>query len=392
MKILITTDWYAPSVNGVVTSVLNLEKKLREQGHQVRVLTLAQNRGSQWRQQGKREGNVWYLPSVGAGKIYPGARVVWGAGREFAREMIEWKPDVVHSQCEFTTFWFARKIARATGAALLHTYHTVYEDYTHYFSPNRTFGKKAAAIFSRSVLGRVDGVIVPTVKVKHLLESYGVRRPIWTVPSGIDCQRFADARKARREREAGAPPRLITVGRLAREKNLEELLIWMAGSKGSRYHLLVVGDGPHRSHLEQLSARLGLGDRVEFAGMAPPEQVPSWYQKGDVFVCASRSETQGLTYLEALAAGLPAVCRADECLENVIRDGRNGWQYHSRYEFFEALERLEDPLTYRRMSCRAMISAARYDSSHFSERIMQVYRKAELIRTAGKLGAKEQAV
>ena len=72
MKILITTDWYAPSVNGVVTSVLNLEKKLREQGHQVRVLTLAQNRGSQWRQQGKREGNVWYLPSVGAGKIYPG--------------------------------------------------------------------------------------------------------------------------------------------------------------------------------------------------------------------------------------------------------------------------------------------------------------------------------
>lgn len=392
MKILITTDWYAPSVNGVVTSVLNLEKKLREQGHQVRVLTLAQNRGSQWRQQGKHEGNVWYLPSVGAGKIYPGARIVWGAGRKFAREMIAWKPDVVHSQCEFTTFWFARKIARATGARLLHTYHTVYEDYTHYFSPNRTFGKKAAAIFSRLVLGRVDGVIVPTVKVKRLLASYGVRRPIWTVPSGIDCGKFADARMERKERQPGAPLRLITVGRLAREKNLEELLIWLAGTKGSKYRLLVVGDGPYRPHLEALSERLGLGSRAEFAGMVSPEQVAAWYQKGDVFVCASRSETQGLTYLEALAAGLPAVCRADECLEGVILDGRNGWQYHNRTEFFDALEYLEDPQVYHHMALQARVSAARFDSERFADRILEVYRKAGAIRFLKETAVKEQTV
>ena len=228
---------------------------------------------------------------------------------------------MVHSQCEFTTFWFAAKIAKAAGAPLLHTYHTVYEDYTHYFSPNRAFGKRAAAVFSRLVLGRVDGVIVPTDKVKRLLEGYGVRQPIWTVPSGIDCARFRKARRERKERPAGASLRLLFLGRLAREKNLEELLIWMAGSRGKNYHLLVVGDGPYRPELEALAGRLGLYGRVEFAGMVPPEQTAFWYQKGDVFVCASRSETQGLTYLEALAAGLPAVCRADDCLEGVIENG-----------------------------------------------------------------------
>lgn len=376
MKILITTDWYAPSVNGVVTSVLNLKEKLEEQGHQVRVLTLAQNKGESWRQQGRRERNVWYLPSVGAGRIYPGARVVWGAGRRFVREMIAWKPDVVHSQCEFTTFWFAAKIAKAAGAPLLHTYHTVYEDYTHYFSPNRAFGKKAAAVFSRLVLGRVDGVIVPTDKVKRLLEGYGVRQPIWTVPSGIDCARFRKARRERKERPAGASLRLLFLGRLAREKNLEELLIWMAGSRGKNYHLLVVGDGPHRPELEALAGRLGLYGRVEFAGMVPPEQTAFWYQKGDVFVCASRSETQGLTYLEALAAGLPAVCRADDCLEGVIENGRNGWQYQSRSQFFEALEKLEDPALYHRMSGQALLAASRFDSGRFGERILAVYQKS----------------
>ena len=112
MKILITTDWYTPSVNGVVTSVLNLQKQLETAGHEVRVLTLAQNREQNgWFQHSKREGSVWYLPSVGAGKIYPGARSTLGIGRQYLKEMIWWKPDVVHSQCEFTTFWFARKIA-----------------------------------------------------------------------------------------------------------------------------------------------------------------------------------------------------------------------------------------------------------------------------------------
>lgn len=424
MKILITTDMYAPSVNGVVTSTLNLVKKLEEQGHEVRVLTLAQNRGEHWRQMEYREDNVWYLPSVGVGKIYPGARIVYGRGRAFLQEMIAWKPDIVHSQCEFTTFWFAAKIAREAGAKFVHTYHTVYEDYTHYFSPNRVVGKKAASLFSRSILKQVDEVIVPTEKIRRLLLSYGVEKPIWTVPSGIDCGAFAQAAfQKRREKEekarrravlemerdsksfglkaegtrlseeirkrdtclSGKKRRLITVGRVAREKNLEELFRRLAEKRGEGYELLVVGDGPCRKELEKLAQKLEIENRVVFAGMVPPHQVAEWYQKGDIFVSASRSETQGLTYLEALAGGLPAVCKADECLEGVIRDGKNGWQYHSPREFFQALEALEDDQSYEQMSRQAMVSAARFDWAWFGEEILKVYESGKQEKAAGKV-------
>ena len=118
--------------------------------------------------------------------------------------------------------------------------------------------------------------------------------------------------------------------------------------------------------------------------MIPPCQIAEWYQKGDIFVSASRSETQGLTYLEALAGGLPAVCRADPCLDGVIRDGKNGWQYRSSREFFQALEALEDDQIYEQMSRQAMVSAARFDWAWCGEEILKVYESEKQEKAAGK--------
>ncbi len=371
MKILITTDWYTPAVNGVVTSVLNLVRQLEERGHEVRVLTLAQDGGGKkWLLHGFRKGNVWYLPSMGVGKIYPGARAALTSGREYLEELAGWKPDVVHSQCEFTTFWYARWIVKHTGALFLHTYHTVYEDYTHYFSPSRSMGKRAAAIFSRMVVNQTDGVIAPTEKVSRMLEEYGIYPPVYTVPSGIDCRRFRQA--AERADPAGRTS-LVMVGRLAREKNTGEILSWLAGPRGRAYTCTIVGGGPERGNLERQAKELGLEGRVSFTGMIPPGQIADWYQKGRVFVSASQSETQGLTYLEALAGGIPAVCRKDPCLDGVIIDGENGWQYTDEEEFFDALEKLENRDTYRRMAARAEIMAERFDSARFGEKILEVY-------------------
>lgn len=375
MKILITTDWYSPAVNGVVTSVLNLKKQLEEQGHEVRVLTLAQA-GKDGAKYGicpfRQEGNVWYLSSFGVGRIYPGARLLAGSSRGTVREMVDWKPDVVHSQCEFVTFGLAKRIAKKTGARFLHTYHTVYEDYTHYFSPSRAFGRKQAAWFSRQVLKSVDGVIVPTEKVKNLLESYGVVKPIFTVPTGIDCDRFAAAHLEAGSKAMDAPS-LVSVGRLAKEKNLEEIVSWLACPRGQQYSWLIVGDGPCREALENQVKRLGLEERVFFAGMVKPEQVARWYQKGRVFVSASESETQGLTYLEALAGGIPAVCRKDPCLDGVIENGRNGWQYRNKTEFFDALEKLAYPGAYYEMSRQAQVMAAKFDQKIFGKRVLEAY-------------------
>lgn len=134
MKILITTDWYTPAVNGVVTSVKNLQRELERRGHEVRILTLSQSLHS-WSRDG-----VTAIGSVNAGRIYPGARLRTAMAGRWVRELMDWRPDVIHSQCEFSTFFLARRIAEELDVPLVHTYHTVYEDYTHYFSPSVRVG------------------------------------------------------------------------------------------------------------------------------------------------------------------------------------------------------------------------------------------------------------
>lgn len=348
MKILITSDWYTPAVNGVVASILALRRQLEARGHEVRVLTLSGTVHTTC------ENGVYAVGSVDAGLIYPGARLRSFAVGQTVRRLVEWKPDVVHSQCEFSTFFLARHIARAVGAPLIHTYHTVYEDYTHYFSPSRRWGRLLARGFTRAILGSCDGVIAPTEKVRALLEGYGVKPPVTVIPTGIPLGRFAapvsDAVLDGLRRRLGIPAEnriLVYVGRLAKEKNLEELLECRAALGRAPVTLLLVGDGPARPALEERAAALGLAaPAAVFAGMAAPEEVPLYYRLGDVFVSASSSETQGLTYLEALAAGTPAVCRADPCLNGVIENGVNGWQYETGRERDEELNRLltDEPL------------------------------------------------
>ena len=149
--------------------------------------------------------------------------------------------------------------------------------------------------------------------------------------------------------------------------------------------LLLVGDGPYRPQLEQLAGELGLASpEVIFAGMVPPEEVPDWYRLGDLFVSASSSETQGLTYIEALAAGVPALCRADPCLEGVIRNGENGWQYRSADEFRHLLaEFLAHPESRGALCRRAAESAEDFSAERFAQRVEEIYREQLVRRTGG---------
>ena len=165
---------------------------------------------------------------------------------------------------------------------------------------------------------------------------------------------------------------LLYLGRLAREKNVEELFA-VAAALGETATLLLVGDGPDRMRLETLAAGL---PNVVFAGMARPDTVPLYYALGDIFVSASTSETQGLTYCEALAAGLPAVCRADACLNGVIRDGCNGWQYRTPAELETRLRTLlANPDARARMAAAARAGAAAFDETTFGERAAALYRR-----------------
>lgn len=373
MKVLITTDWYSPVVNGVVFSVVLLKRELERLGHEVRVVTLSGSHRSY------REGNVYYLGSVSAARIYPGARLRLGRSRRVLRELAEWRPDIIHSQCEFSTFRVAHALHRKLDIPIVHTYHTVYEDYTHYVLPSRRMGRQVVSAFSRWVANRSACIIAPSGKVKALLESYGVTCRLEVIPTGIDLDRFRGepdpAWRAGTLDRLGVPedrPILLYLGRLAKEKELERVLDALAAGGRRDFTFLVVGDGPCRQALEERAAELPF--HTVFTGMVPHDRVRDYYQLGDLFLTASTSETQGLTYFEALAAGVPVLCRRDLCVQGVVEDGVNGWQWEEQADLLACLDRfLDDPALRDALARGARQSALRFSAQAFGQAAADLY-------------------
>ncbi len=378
LKILITTDLYTTNTNGVVTSVQNLFDELTAKGHDVKILTISANLHS------RREGAVTYIRSVSLDKFYPNVRMPVSYRHELIRDLIDWKPDVVHSQCEFFSYQFAQRISKITGAPIVHTYHTLYEQYvTSYLIPSRRFSDALVKFASRKRLKHASTVIAPTQKVENTLQSYGMKTNIEIVPSGISLeqhrQRLDTQVRLEKRRTMGISDDdlvLLNLGRLGGEKNLSELieLFTEARKENENLKFLIVGDGPAREDLEKLAKKLGVSEHVIFTGMVPPGQVQDYYQLGDVFVSASTSETQGLTYIEAAANGLPLLCRQDDCLADVLCSGENGYDYTSAEEFLRAIDTLmEDPEWRAAASRRSEQIAASFDKKAFADAVESIY-------------------
>ena len=377
MKILITSDLYLVGTNGVVTSIKNLKDALERRGHEVKVISISDKHKSY------RDGDAYFIRSIPI-KVYNGTRMPTTYRHKLIRELICWKPDVIHSQCEFFSFLFAHYISRKTGAPIVHTYHTMYEDYVGYVFPIKCIGRKITRKVTKLFLeGWVDAVIVPTEKVKRRHMENGIHCDFNVIPSGIDLEKYktrisAEERADMRRRFGISDDEvlLLNLGRLGSEKNINEIINLYAKEAKNRpkLKLMIVGDGPARAELEHLASELGLSDRIVFAGMVSPNDVGKFYQLGDIFVSASTSETQGLTYIEAAANGLPLLCRYDECLENVIVRGENGYSYTTDEEFFTSLENLLSaeggPSSFGRKSEKII---APYDKRVFAETVESIY-------------------
>lgn len=338
MKILLASDTWSPMVNGVVRSVELLYHQLLALGHDVRVVTLAQNGHSH------EENGILYVGSISAERVYPGVRISAAGALPISHwldELEAWGPEVIHTQSEFSTFMLAQRVARRCHCPVVHTYHTVYEDYTQY-------------LFFSERLGRMT--------------AFGPAKD-----NGEE--------KARMRAELGIPEGdtvLLSLGRLAAEKNHAQLVRLLAAQpEENRPWLVFVGDGPARPDLEALTRELKLTDRVRFAGMVKPDEVPRWYRVGDIFVSASQSETQGLTYFEGMACGLPVLCRADPCLDGVVENGFNGWQWKDEAEFASALNTIiSDPALRGQLHQNALATAARYSAEHFAQQVLDAYQQA----------------
>lgn len=378
MKILLTTDTYLPMINGVVTSTINLYRELKRMGHDARIMTLSHTE-DEW-----IDGDVYYLKSVRIG-IYPDARVKLPFKNKLIKKIISWKPDIIHSQTEFSTMVTAKYISGKLNIPQVHTYHTMYEDYVDYIPGAERLKKSAVINLTRLLLNSFDGVIAPTLKTEKALISYGVNKDIYIIPTGINLDRFQrdftlDERKEMRLR-FGIDENdkvMVYVGRVAEEKNIFEIVDLFPEIEKSieSVKFLIVGGGPYLKILKEHIKQNGLSKQVIFTGMVKPDETYKYYKIGDVFVTASRSETQGLTYLEALSSGCPVVCRFDKCIEGVIKNGRNGFAYKDSEEFSEYITDILLNNNFRRnLSEEAARNAHMYSSEEFAHNVLNVYSK-----------------
>lgn len=376
MKVLLTSDLNPLSINGVAISVSNLKKELENHGLDVRLLTLSDTNKS------RVSDNVYYVSSLPF-EIYPDIRAAINPRHRYVEEMIKWKPDIIHSQCEFFTYTFVQRIAKKCACPIVHTYHTQYEHYTGYLLPGDW--EKLLSRVMKIRLETADLIIAPSQKTRKYLLDEKIANNIRVIPTGIDLNRFKlDSDKEKEEeikKTLNIPHHAFVygnVGRVAKEKNLDELIDIHEEmlKENPAVILLLVGGGADLDRLRKLVKDRGLEDSVRFAGMVKPEEVPSYYQVLEVFVSASTSETQGLTYIEALSNGKPVLARKDGAIDHVVKDGINGYQYTSKDQAIDLLKKMmEDRELYSKLASGAADSRQGFGTEVFGERVIEAYKE-----------------
>lgn len=376
MKILITTEFYLPFQCGVTTAVLNERKCLEEQGHEVRILTIHDGKTSTY------EGGVYYFRS-NLPQFYKDSYATLAFSDPLLDQIYEWAPDIVHSQCEFFTMVYAKKIARRLHIPLVHTCHTDFDAYGIHFTKSDRLWSWATSTFIPRILKKVDYIICPTQKNYDLLMRYGTRNPMEVIPCGLDLRHLDGVLEAyeraalRRSYGFGVDDVvLVSVCRLSEEKNVGESIEHFHSLLKVRpaVKLLIVGDGTDRQRLETMVSDFGIQDRVKFTGNVPMDDVWKYFKVGNVYISSSMSEIQGLTYIEALACSLPIVCRRDPALDMSLIRGVNGYDFTSDEEFQEAvIPLIDDPLLRQKMGTAALESVDKFSLVRFADNLMRVF-------------------
>lgn len=386
MRIGLFTDTYPPFINGVSTSVYMLKKALEKKGHQVFVVTM-NNEGLLYKFD--EDNTVIRIPGLPIG-IYD-YRVTTVYPLRAMNIIRKWKLDVIHSHTEFSVGTFARFIARQYNIPLVHTYHTLYEDYIYYITKGY-FDKPSKKVVEYLTKFYCDGtaneLIVPTKKIYDLFkEKYNVDKNIYVIPTGIEIERFyvenvnlKDIEKVREKIGVSSKDfNVIFVGRLAKEKNIDLLLDAQKfiNEKNKKINLIIVGDGPDMDEYKKTTKKLGITKNVFFVGKVPWEDIPKYYRVADVFATASTSETQGLTVIEAMAASVAPICIDDESFRNTVMDGLNGRIFKDRDEYVKIiLELSKDKKELSNLQKQARLNAEIHSSKYYGERVADVYKHA----------------
>lgn len=382
MRIGLFTDTYQPHINGVATSVSMLESALRKKGHTVYIVTVNPDSLSY----NFEDDHIIRIPGIPTGiydyrlsGIYP---------IKAASRIKQLNLDIIHSHTEFGIGLFARIMARQLDIPLVHTYHTMYEDYVHYITKGY-FDKSSKKLVEHLTKFYCDKtateLIVPTKKTYDLFkEKYKYDRNVHIIPTGIEIEKFYKEKNSL-EKVNNLKKRLninesdfviLFVGRIASEKSIDFLIKNHVNlvKKNKNCKLIIVGSGPDLEELEKLSIKLKMDNNIIFTGKVPWNEVSLYYNMANVFTTASHTETQGLTVIEAMAASIPVVALDDEAFNTTVINDLNGYLFKDKKEYCKYM----DILMNNRDKCiklgnQARINSNPYSSKYYAERVLDVY-------------------
>jgi glycosyltransferase involved in cell wall biosynthesis len=377
MRILMLSDVCAPRVNGVATSIRTFRRSLAELGHE----------------------SLLVAPAYPA-PTEPDPQIVRVASRPVPgdaedrlmhwRELVALEPqlarqdfDLVHVHTPFVAHYAGVRFARRLGLPLVETYHTFFEEYAPLYLPwlPARLGRWVARRLTVSQCRQVDALVVPSPQMLERLAEYGIDVRAEVLPTGLEADEFAGGDGARFRRVHGIPadrPVLVFISRIAHEKNVDFLLRMLVRLRAEVPDVLLViaGEGPARPHVTRLASQLGLDGHVLFVGyLERSGALLDCYRAGDAFVFASRTETQGLVLLEALALGVPVVSTAVMGTADVLRDaGGAVIAPDEEAGFAAAVARvLGDADLRRRLAAAGPGDAARWSARAMAERLVTLY-------------------
>lgn len=402
MKIGIFTDTYNPVTSGVVTSINMLEQEMKKRGHEVFVFTTSKSI------QPNNNQTLYMLNSIPLliAKQYKN-RIATFYSREIAKQIKEIGLDIVHTQTEFSVGAFGKIISRKYDIPFIHTYHTMWEDYVHYISPLKGRNihlKRLARTISRAFVRKAECVITPSNKTaKYLKYKCKVKnKPIYVIPTGIDIAPFKSSNFTEEERDnlkksLGIKPNekiILFLGRVASEKSIDVIMDIMPSifEEHPDYKFLIVGDGPSKKDLEEQARKLNIDKNVIFTGKVPWNEVPKYYNIGDVFVNASITETQGLTFIEAMSAEIPVVAKYAPNLSEFIHTNKNGILVKKNSDFKKAIIDVIENENLRKTLIRGGNETAKeYSIEVFGDKLEMLYTEIIKLHKAKKeLETKEE--
>ncbi len=380
MKILMISDVYFPRVNGVSTSIETFRRSLAEQG--VAITLIAPDYGDS-NESDDAERNIIRIPAHRLPFDPEDRRMEYGAIIKLAERLRQEHFSLIHIQTPFVAHYAGIALAKLLNLPTVETYHTFFEEYLHHYIPllPRAAARGIARLASRRQCNAVDAVIVPSLAMRDALQAYGVSQPLHILPTGIPLERFANGDGERFRSAQSIPaeqPMLLYVGRVAFEKNISFLLRATAIAKRQRPDLLLVvtGEGPALPALRQEAVRMGLTDNVRFVGYLDRAQaLPDCYHAADAFVFASRTETQGLVLIEAMAAGTPVIALAIMGTADILAPRRGALvAADDEQDFAERiLELVSDPALQQKLGDEAYRYAQEWSAPALAASLKSLY-------------------